>query len=145
MSLSFFEHFLLSGTNVQAHVILSPSQPWNHPFLQQALVPFTGEWSPLWAKVGNVYIPYIHKLASVFTKIETCIYLVHTNNTAGFILVLSFSISVTPFSASSHYLQYVYLLDQFPVYVTNLPLSAPPSQALFSHPALTRVPLSPPP
>ena len=99
----------------------------------------------LWAKVGNIYIPYIHKLASVFTKIETCIYLVHTNNTAGFILVLSFPIFVTPFSALIIFNIFTYWINSPCMYITNLPFSASPSQALFSHPALTPVPLSPPP
>ena len=28
----------------QAHLVISLLQPWNQPFLQGALVPFTGEW-----------------------------------------------------------------------------------------------------
>lgn len=80
----------------------------------------------LWVKVKNVCIPYIYTLASVFTYIEICVYLVHTNkNTAGFILVFSSSIFVTPFSARSHYLQYIYLLDQFPLYLcTQSPIAS---------------------
>ena len=88
----------------------SPISPRSPGSFEWIIKPF------LWAKVKNVYIPYIYTLASIYTYIEICIYLIHTNkNTAGFILVLSSSIFISPFSARSHYLQYIYLLDQFPL------------------------------
>ena len=84
-----------------------------------------------------IYSLHIY-IGILFTYIEICVYLVHTNkNTASFILVLSSSIFITPFSASSHYLQYSNLLDQFPLYVcTQSPIASTAWPGLLSSPCL---------
>lgn len=46
MSSLILEHFLAFKPNkmFQAHLVFSLTQPWNQPFLQGSLVPFSGEW-----------------------------------------------------------------------------------------------------
>ena len=46
VSPSLFEHFItLKYMELfQSHLVLSLSQPWNEPFLQGAMVPFSGRW-----------------------------------------------------------------------------------------------------
>lgn len=65
----------------------------------------------LWAELGNICIPYIYRYWYLYLLTLKSIF-IHTS--AGFILGFSFSIFLTPFSASSHYNQSLIASTTYP-------------------------------
>lgn len=138
---SFFEPFL-SFWNKKCFkfILYFPTQPWSLPFLQRALIFFSGEWyvgTKIWA-LGvltgtgmSCSQAILVDRMDTYTHIYLFLFILKATSphqylqfqfNIRFIFVLLFSIFVTPSSEKpgSHYLRCIQLFAQFSLYVIKV-------------------------